>query len=540
MATDAEIRAAGLYAVPKNKYLQNEFQLPTNEVVEEETESFGIPNTNAFTNSGGNDFNSAGNAFGYGSPVNEVNVRTFNPQSNDPTGSVASAQEAYNQFEDIKDKSIYPNYDDINNQIMDNRQNYQSNYKSPYDDTVDLGYLGRDTSTSLEGRIGKDGIRRRSGLGKAIDFVTDFIPVVGPVKKGIKFVSGLLPDNPNGPGGGTYGIGGLSDDKKAAYNALAKNSMLFDGQQGFKTSTGKNFQAKDYVPNQIEIYNQMTEQGYKLDEDGNVIDPKTNKVIGKNKNYTKRKFLEASTMYKTTQKQNKDAADAAAQAAVRETNFASQGKSDPNDQSRKGSLGRRPGSGGNVTATAANTNKETGTTYDSGGKEGFGYGLKDGGRAGYFFGGRVNYKAGGRIGFAGGGMDMGNEENQAQSAAIGAGTSTPGPGDTGGEGGNNPSDDSDTQFGDGNNNNNDNNERTTFFQKIKNNRIINNPLTRLIGRVGMYSVNPSLMGKNFRTASQLKGVYDKATDDVDEDDVTLNEIQTRWKNRFCRRWNGHG
>ena len=35
MATDAEIRAAGLYAVPNRQYLQNEFQLPTEEVVEE-------------------------------------------------------------------------------------------------------------------------------------------------------------------------------------------------------------------------------------------------------------------------------------------------------------------------------------------------------------------------------------------------------------------------------------------------------------------------------------------------------------------------
>ena len=55
MATDAEIRAAGLYAIPQQKYLQNPFQIPTNTPVEEEeTESFGIPNTNAFTNSGGN------------------------------------------------------------------------------------------------------------------------------------------------------------------------------------------------------------------------------------------------------------------------------------------------------------------------------------------------------------------------------------------------------------------------------------------------------------------------------------------------------
>jgi hypothetical protein len=76
-------------------------------------------------------------------------------------------------------------------------------------------------------------------------------------------------------------------------------------------------------------------------------------------------------------------------AARREKEYALQGRSDPTDQSRTGSLGRRPGSGGNVTATSANTNKETGTTYDSGGREGFGYGLKDGGRIRYGKGGIV-------------------------------------------------------------------------------------------------------------------------------------------------------
>ena len=69
------------------------------------------------------------------------------------------------------------------------------------------------------------------------------------------------------------------------------------------------------------------------------------------------------------------------------------GKSDSQDQSRTGSLGRRPGSGGNVTAQSTGTVAEgrntddTGQTYDSGGREGFGYGLKDGGRIGYYFGG---------------------------------------------------------------------------------------------------------------------------------------------------------
>jgi hypothetical protein len=90
-----------------------------------------------------------------------------------------------------------------------------------------------------------------------------------------------------------------------------------------------------------------------------------------------------------------------------------------------------------------------------------------GGRVGYFFGGRVNYKAGGRINFRGGGMDMGNEANQAQSAAMGNNTSAPGPGDTGGEGGNNPSDDSDKQFGGNNNDGNDNGPKNRFFNDPK-------------------------------------------------------------------------
>jgi len=59
MATDAEVKAAGLYAVPQSRFLRNNFQLPIEEAVEE-TESFGIPQTQAFTNSDGN-FNSFSN-----------------------------------------------------------------------------------------------------------------------------------------------------------------------------------------------------------------------------------------------------------------------------------------------------------------------------------------------------------------------------------------------------------------------------------------------------------------------------------------------
>ena len=146
------------------------------------------------------------------------------------------------------------------------------------------------------------------------------------------------------------------------------------------------------------------------------------------------------------------------------------------------------------------------------------YDMKDGGRAGYFFGGRVNYKAGGRIGFAGGGMDAGKDsdfgsedfggdkgDNREQYGAVGQ--YSKGPTST------------------NNNDGNDGNEKTTFIQKIKNNPIINNPLTRMVGRVGMYSVNPSLMGLDYRTAMQAKEVYDTAVNEVDEDDVTLNKYK---------------
>jgi hypothetical protein len=129
---------------------------------------------------------------------------------------------------------------------------------------------------------------------------------------------------------------------------------------------------------------------------------------------------------------------------------------------------------------------------------------------------------GGRIGFRGGGQDASSDD-------FGGGDA-PGPGDTGGEGGNKPSDGSDTQFDGNNNNNNGGNNnpptinKTSFIDKIRYNPIINNPVTRMVGRLGLYSVNPSLGILDYRTASQLKGVYDKATEDLDDEDVTMNKF----------------
>ena len=76
-------------------------------------------------------------------------------------------------------------------------------------------------------------------------------------------------------------------------------------------------------------------------------------------------------------------------AARREKEYAAKGKSDPTDQSRAGSLGRRPGSGGNGGGTKDSGGSTGGYSYDGGGRSGFGYGLKDGGRIRYGKGGIV-------------------------------------------------------------------------------------------------------------------------------------------------------
>ena len=66
-------------------------------------------------------------------------------------------------------------------------------------------------------------------------------------------------------------------------------------------------------------------------------------------------------------------------AALREKKFAAEGRSDPNDPSRQGASGRRPGSGGDGPGTRDSGGSTGGYSYDSGGRQGFGYGLADGG-----------------------------------------------------------------------------------------------------------------------------------------------------------------
>ncbi len=365
--------------------------------------NFGIPATDAFTNTGNNNFNfQSGNAFGYGSPVSEVNVRTFNPQ---PYGTgVESAQAAYNQANQALAQGMDPNTQGYgsftggtleglkniaNEIIMDNKEQYgaQGQYVSPYDDTVDQSKytttIGSFPSRAFFNRLRNKGVN-----------LSENIPYIGPA---VRVLKGFLPEKEDrGPGGGTYGIGGLSDAQKTYYNALAKEGYLFSGNQGFKTLTGKNFNLSDkqfdkYVSGQIDFYNKeftkpdgtmMTEEEIEDVIDKTKADPR--------KQFKYKQLLEASTMYKTNKKQEKDAADSNKDNVVDTTKISGTGSG------YTGTPGGNTGAPGGDFANIDSSGKDYGPfsktssapqrNYSQHTKSGA-YGLKDGGRIGYKHGG---------------------------------------------------------------------------------------------------------------------------------------------------------
>jgi len=240
------------------------------------TPSFGIPNTNAFTNSGGTSFNSVGNAFGYGSQIEPV---------------------SYGQ------------------------------YGAP-------GYMG-----GLPGNVQQYGIGRQfedpsaSPIGETYSYKKE---VPGLLRAGAAFVPGgnfLLnlaekKMNSNRDQSGSYSVAGLSEAQKGAYNNLAGEGMLFDGPSGLKTLTGKNFTGKGYMEGQIELakefgFDNMTDQEIE-DAINKEKNRRSSKKTGQGFKY--KQMLEASKMFKTNkaqqEKEKQDAIDKqnaidAAEAAAR-------------------------------------------------------------------------------------------------------------------------------------------------------------------------------------------------------------------------------
>mgnify|MGYP003652933237 FL=1 len=226
------------------------------------TPSFGIPNTNVFTNSGNNSFNSAGNVFGYGSQIEPVSYGQYGAPGY--MGGLPGNVQQYGigrQFEDPSASPIGETY----------------SYKKtvPGFARVAAGFIpfGNTALNFLEKRM-----------------------------------------NSNRDQSGSYSVAGLNEAQKGAYNNLAGEGMLFDGPSGLKTLTGKNFTGKGYMEGQIELakefgFDNMTDQEIEDAINAQGL-ANQNKFNTKNKGFKYKQMLEASKMFETNKgQQEKEAKD---------------------------------------------------------------------------------------------------------------------------------------------------------------------------------------------------------------------------------------
>ena len=357
MATDQEIRDAGLKFIPQQKYLQNPFELPTTPE-EEPVINQGIINTNAFTGGGGNDFSV------YNPDPNSIINRNYQPN-----------------YDYRKSVDYNPELSDLQNQkIMQGMPNFKG-----YD------YYNKPEPT---------------GFGKFAQFASSFIPGKGAVG----LISPYLPVNSrrimenelgrrgimvNNIGQIVAGNSGSAYDPSGAnimagYNAYhvnkdtfnkrrakAKEKMSPEGFEKFNialTAAEKNF--FDAEDEKDDIY-KFEKDRKKKKRDNNIIG-RYFKKRNEQKEIDLQKEIAAANL--------KAAQDARAAGGPSYRNIAS---------GDMGSDGQTPGGrGGNVTTKG-------GDTYGGATRGGYNEAAEKtdyyarGGRAGYFFGGRVNFKNGG-------------------------------------------------------------------------------------------------------------------------------------------------
>jgi len=338
MATDQEIRDAGLKYIPQQKYLQNPYKLPTEEVVEEKTGG-GITNTNAFTNSGGNNFS------------------VYNPDPNS-----------------IVNKEYRPNYDYRKSVDYDPSLSATANEKQ-FD--MAQNYYNKPPPSKLEGIMG-------------------MIPYAGSFMKGTKFlgdqISPYLPTNRrsimenelggqgimvndigqivSGNSGSYYDPSGANI--MAGYNAYHVDQETFDKRRAKakEKMSAEGFEKFNTALTAAET-NFLNAQGktdtiYDFEEDEKKK-KKKDTIIGKF--ITKKKEKKAAA-------DAQDAQDAAKAQAIADANRPYSGPTYRNEDGSAISQDFK-----NTTASLSNYDADV--LYAKGG------------RVGYFFGGRVNFKNGG-------------------------------------------------------------------------------------------------------------------------------------------------
>ena len=247
----------------EQKNLSYDSQLPP--------QSFGITNTNAFTNSA-RSFNPSGNVFGYGTAIKPV---------------------AYGQYG-------APGYE---GGLPGNIQQYG------------VGRQFEDPSASPTGET----YSYKKEVPGWVRAAATFIP---GGNFGLDFIENQIMNKNRGVLSG-YKMGGLDEIEKGAYNQLAGEGMLFEGPSGLKTLTGKNFGAKGYFEGQEELakgfgFDQMTDAEIQeaIDEEG-----KRHSAIHKgNLGFKYKQMIEAAKMRNYKQEKDKQA-DIELQKEIDEANY---------------------------------------------------------------------------------------------------------------------------------------------------------------------------------------------------------------------------
>ncbi len=385
MATDAEIRAAGFKYVPQQKYLLNPFKLPT-APEEEPVINQGIVNTNAFTGGGGD---------GY-----------YDGSPNDLIQDYTTATK--NQY---FDNQKTPNVDDLYQSRLDKtfvgfpsyRQQDQMGPFTPYNQPMDMD----DPAASIENIIASRNVplelttagQIQSNLENVTDKAKGIMSSIGGFGP-ISFLAnrldrfGTLPTadqnfikmNMGYTGPTVFGentTGGSKDPFGVNTRSMFGNYAEFVGNKAKDlTDMLSNTQTEKYGKGTSGItFNPTTGMFNAIDEEDKdaiaaaLKATKMNKLnITKLGFYTNKKKERDRIQKETFKKQMED-----------DKIYGSKGQSAPGDASREGASGRRPGSGGTVDrvesgGVAAGQNVDNlGQAYDSGGREGFGYGLKKGG-----------------------------------------------------------------------------------------------------------------------------------------------------------------
>jgi len=273
---DKSIYQGGDHYVPMEKFRLNPYEQKNLSYESSQPQSYGITNTNAFTNSGGG---MGGNAFGYGSAIKpgDPSVLTSGPYAGQ-SGYYGSLNYEGGLPGDIAQKGPGRHFE------------YEFTKLNEDGDLVNA-VTGKPATNKFYRDYSLTPKKEVPGWTRA---AAGFIPFGNTA---LNFIENRM--NPTGPmtlddvNRGTYAIAGLSDLDKKAYNELAGSGMLFAGPSGLKTLTGKNFGAKGYFEGQAEIYDEKGFDKFTEDEEGEVYDASGNKVTG----FLKKQYLEASKMF---------------------------------------------------------------------------------------------------------------------------------------------------------------------------------------------------------------------------------------------------